>query len=88
MRLPRHCYQMQKTIETHLTHLSPPQLTSLVLWVCGAILAGNVLSPRAQLEQPAPVSPGVALRRQRPDKACRPKSNPRQLNRTELSGRI
>ena len=37
---------MQKTIETHLPHLSPPQLTSLVLWVCGAILAGSVLSPR------------------------------------------
>ena len=41
MRLPRECYQMQKTIETHLPHLSQPQLTGLVLWVCGAILAGS-----------------------------------------------
>ena len=32
MRLPRECYQMQKT---HLW----PQLTGLVLWVWGAILA-------------------------------------------------
>ncbi len=32
---------MQKTIETHLPHLSQPQLTGLVLWVCGAILAGS-----------------------------------------------
>ena len=41
MRLPRECYQMQKAIETHLPHLSQPQLTGLVLWVCGAILAGS-----------------------------------------------
>ena len=41
MRLPRECYQMQKTIEVHLPHLSQPQLTGLVLWVCGAILAGS-----------------------------------------------
>ncbi len=41
MRLPRECYQMQKTIETHLLHLSQPQLTGLVLWVYGAILAGS-----------------------------------------------
>ncbi len=41
MRLPRECYQMQQMIETHLTHLSGPQLTGLVLWVCGAILAGS-----------------------------------------------
>ena len=41
MRLLRECYQMQKTIETHLPHLSQPQLTGLVLWVCGAILAGS-----------------------------------------------
>ena len=49
MRLPKECYQMQKTIETHLPHLSQPQLTGLVpvsstgqaLWVCGAILAGS-----------------------------------------------
>ena len=32
---------MQKTVETHLPHLSQPQLTGLVLWVCGAILAGS-----------------------------------------------
>ena len=41
VRLTRECYQMQKTIETHLPHLSQPQLTGLVLWVCGAILAGS-----------------------------------------------
>ena len=41
MRLPRECYQMQKAIETHLPHLSQPQLTGLVLWVCGAILADS-----------------------------------------------
>ena len=41
MRLPRECYQMQQIIETHLPHLSRPQLTGLVLWVCGAILAGS-----------------------------------------------
>ena len=34
-------YQMQQIIETHLPHLSRPQLTGLVLWVCGAILAGS-----------------------------------------------
>ena len=32
---------MQQIIETHLPHLSRPQLTGLVLWVCGAILAGS-----------------------------------------------
>ena len=41
MRLPRECYQMRKTIETHLPHLSQPQLTGLALWVCGAILEGS-----------------------------------------------
>ena len=44
MRLPRECYQMQKTIETHLPHLSQPSAkggTGLALWVCGAILAGS-----------------------------------------------
>ncbi len=41
MRLPSECYQMQKTIETHLPHLSQPQLTGLALWVCGAFLAGS-----------------------------------------------
>ena len=40
MRLPRECYQTQQVIETHLPHLSRPQLTGLVLWVCGAVLAG------------------------------------------------
>ena len=41
MRLPRETYQIQQTIETHLPHLSQPQLTGLALWVCGAILAGS-----------------------------------------------
>ena len=41
MRLPREPYQVQQTIETHLPHLSQPQLTGLALWVCGAILAGS-----------------------------------------------
>ena len=41
MRLPRECYQMQQIIETHLPHLSQPQLTGLAWWVCGAILAGS-----------------------------------------------
>ena len=41
MHLPRETYQMHKTIETHLPHLSPAQLSGLVLWVCGAILAGS-----------------------------------------------
>ena len=74
MRLPRECYQMQQMIETHLTHLSGPQLTGLVLRVCGAILAGSACqnavasAPLAlgQMEQPPPVSPGVVVRRQRP----------------------
>ena len=35
------CYQMQQTIETHLPNLSQAQLAGLVLWVCGAILAGS-----------------------------------------------
>ena len=65
MRLPRESpwssqgakgYQMQQVIETHLPHLSRPQLTGLVLWVCGAILAGSAcqnavvsaLSPRGR----------------------------------------
>ena len=41
MRLPRECYQTRKTIETHLPHLSQPQLTGLTWWVCGAIWAGS-----------------------------------------------
>ena len=34
-------YQMQQMIETHLPHLTQAQLAGLVLWVCGAILAGS-----------------------------------------------
>ena len=41
MRLPRECCQMKQTIETHLPHLPPSQLTGLAWWVCGAILAGS-----------------------------------------------
>ena len=41
MRLPRETYQIQQTIETHLPHLSEPQLAGLALWVCGTILAGS-----------------------------------------------
>ena len=41
MRLPRETCQIQQTIETHLPHLSQPQLAGLVLWVGGAILAGS-----------------------------------------------
>ena len=41
MRLPSETYQIQQTIETHLPHLSQPQLAGLALWVCGAILAGS-----------------------------------------------
>ena len=41
MRLSKEAYQMQQTIETHLPHLSQPQLAGLALWVCGAILAGS-----------------------------------------------
>ena len=84
MRLPRETCQIQQTIETHLPHLSQSQLTGLTLWVCGAILAGSACQnavacplPLAQLEQPASVSPGVALRRQRPDK---PLPNPTGRN--------
>ena len=41
MHLPKECYQVQQLIETHLSHLTQPQLTGLALWVCGAILAGS-----------------------------------------------
>ena len=41
MCLPRECYQMRKTIETHLLRLSQPRLTGLALRVCGAIFAGS-----------------------------------------------
>ena len=33
MRLPSECHQMKQAIETHMPHLSRPQLTGLVLWV-------------------------------------------------------
>ena len=74
MRLPSECYQMQKTIETHLPHLSQPQLTGLALWVCGAILAGSacqnavasVLSPWSNWYNLRQRLQGVALRRRRP----------------------
>ena len=71
MRLPRECYQMQQVIETHLPHLSRPQLTGLVLWG----RSGRQRLPErrglgtlslGQMEQPAPVSQGVVVRRQRP----------------------
>ena len=58
MRLPRECYQMQKTIETHLPHLSQPSAkggTGLALWVCGAILAGTP----ARAPWPRPSRPGA-----------------------------
>ena len=32
---------MQQVIETHLPHLTQPQLTGLAWWVCGTILAGS-----------------------------------------------
>ena len=41
MRIPKECYQMQRVIETHLPHLTQPQLTGLAWWVCGTILAGS-----------------------------------------------
>ena len=41
MRLPGETNPIQQMIETHLPHLSEPQLTGLVLWVCGAIPAGS-----------------------------------------------
>ena len=76
MRLPRECYQMQQVIETHLPHLSRPQLTGLVPVGVRCYSGRQRLPERrglgtlslGQMEQPAPVSPGVALRRQRPDK--------------------
>ena len=56
MRLPRECYQVQKSIEPHLPHLRHAQLSGLALWVCGAVLAGSAcqnavasaLSPRGK----------------------------------------
>lgn len=41
MRLPSECYQMKNEIQTHLPHLSGPQLTGLVLWVHGTIIAAS-----------------------------------------------
>ena len=83
MRLPRESpwssqgakgYQMQQVIETHLPHLSRPQLTGLVLWGVRCYSGRQRLPERrglgtlslGQMEQPAPVSPGVVVRRQRP----------------------
>ena len=60
MRLPRETYQIQQTIETHLPHLSQPQLTGLVLWACGAILAESKLEEgllRSSVCPGAPQSP-------------------------------
>ena len=79
MRLPRECYQMQKTIETHLPVTSPSHSAT------GAGVVGlrgysgrqlpvqnavaSALIALAQVEQPAPVSPRMALRRHSvPDK--------------------
>lgn len=39
MRLPSECYQMRQTIEQHMPHLRRSQITGLVLWVYGTILA-------------------------------------------------
>ena len=83
MRLPKECYQMQQVIETHLPNLTQPQLTGLAWWVCGAILAGSAcqnavasaLSPWGSWNNP--VSQGVVVRRQRPDK---PLPNPTGCN--------
>ena len=65
---------MQQVIETHLPHLSRPQLTGLVLWGVRCYSGRQRLPERrglgtlslGQMEQPAPVSPGVVVRRQRP----------------------
>ena len=39
MRLPSECYQMQQTVQQHIPHLRHSQITGLVLWVYGTILA-------------------------------------------------
>ena len=39
MRLPSECYQMRQTIEQHMPHLRPSQITGLILWVYGTTLA-------------------------------------------------
>ena len=74
MRLPRECYQMRKTIETHLPHLSQPQLTGLTLVGMRSHSRGQRLPERrgrralalGQLEQPSPVPTGMVVRRERP----------------------
>ncbi len=55
MRLPGETHPIQQTIETHLPHLSQPQLTGRVLWVSGAVLspAAPVRTPSPALSQPA-----------------------------------
>ena len=90
MRLPRECYQMRKTIETHLPHLSQPQLTGLALWVCGAILAGSP-PPADQSAVAAALSPWGSwnslrqyLREWLPDFMTNDGSDPPQADRTEL----
>ena len=74
MRLPQECYQMKQLIETHLPHLTQTQLTGLA-WVGVRRHPGRQRLPErrgrrplypGQLAQPAPVSQGMALRRQRP----------------------
>ena len=79
MRLPRECYQMQQMIETHLTHLSGPQLTGLVLWVCGAILAGSACQnavasarPGADGTTSASISGSGCTRKRLPDPGREP----------------
>ena len=89
MRLPRECCQMKQFIQTHLPHLTQTQLTGLAWWVCGAILAGSAcqnavaaaLSTPGQLAQPAPVSQGVALRRQRPGQSLQDPTGGKNLLR-------
>ena len=41
MRLPSECYQMQQTVQQHIPHLRHSQITGLVLWVYGTILASS-----------------------------------------------
>ena len=64
MRLPRESpwssqrtkgYQMQQVIETHLPHLSQPQLAGLALWVAGL----SSLAVPARTPSPRPSPPGA-----------------------------
>ncbi len=82
MRLPSECYQMQKTIETHLPHLSQPQSgPGLARWVCGAQrparlpnAVASALSPWSNWYnlRPAPQGPTTAGPRDSlPDRAGR-----------------